>query len=191
MPREIKVKTLSKYFEPASDGLKPFEVRSKERDYRVGDILIQREWDPVGGFSGYETRDVITYILDDPEFCPEGMVILGLRKTKPDASKQALREQARSERQRIAQKMLDEEKASGSDLSQDPGTEKRHAKEGETIVITKVLAPGGNGYFEVGDTLYALEIEPNGDVLVYVEHYSHGKKSIYAVPDEYEVVIDA
>jgi len=80
--------------------------------------------------------------------------------------------------------------SSGNESEVNPETEKRHAKEGETIVITKVLAPGGNGHFEVGDTLYALEVEANGDVLVFVEYYSHGKKSVYAVLEEYEVVIE-
>lgn len=79
MSKEHVVKTLTKFFEPACDGRKPFEVRINDRDYEVGDVLVQKEWDSIGGFSGYETRSTITYVLDDPAYCRPGYVVLGLR----------------------------------------------------------------------------------------------------------------
>lgn len=51
-------------FQAVASGRKPFEVRKDDRDYRVGDWLWLREWNPVTGL--YGTEEVVcevTYIL--------------------------------------------------------------------------------------------------------------------------------
>lgn len=92
------VKCLPEYFAAAESGLKSFEVRKNDRSYKVGDYLALNEFvkiDDVDMYSikpsdyrvtdgGYYTGKTlifeITYILDSPQYCAEGMVILALRK---------------------------------------------------------------------------------------------------------------
>lgn len=74
-----EVKTLPKFFWPQVVGLKPFEVRRKDRGYQEGDTLRQMEWTPDDGFTGRTMEREITYVLDDPAYCKEGFVVLGLR----------------------------------------------------------------------------------------------------------------
>lgn len=82
-----KLKISPDYFDVVARGVKPFEVRKNDRDFKVGDVLklsefipcVPGEWNVLGGFyTTRETRKVITYILDDPDYCKEGYVILGL-----------------------------------------------------------------------------------------------------------------
>lgn len=54
MIHELKIKP--QYYEDIKIGLKPFEIRKNDRDFKLGDILI----------------------LNDPEYCKEGYVILGI-----------------------------------------------------------------------------------------------------------------
>lgn len=92
------VKTFPDHFLVLASGEKPFVGRKKDHLYKVGDYLTVNEFVPdeqVDIYSilpkdfrrtsdGYYTGDClifrITYILDDPEYCAEGTVILGLRK---------------------------------------------------------------------------------------------------------------
>ena len=72
------VKCLPEYFQSAVDGLKPFEVHRNDRDYKVGDVLCLEEWSPHGGYTGRIYGREITYVLDDPAYCKDGFVVLGL-----------------------------------------------------------------------------------------------------------------
>lgn len=78
--KTIEVKTGPGYFRLGLSGDKPFEVRFNDRDYQVGDILREKEWDPHGGYTGRIHDRKITYVLDDPTYCKEGYVVLGLRE---------------------------------------------------------------------------------------------------------------
>lgn len=81
-PKVHEVKTLPKYFQPQAEGLKSFEVRRNDRDYQVGDILRQKEWTQEGGYTGRALDREIVYVLDDPTYCKEGFVVLGLREVE-------------------------------------------------------------------------------------------------------------
>lgn len=89
------IKCLPEYFEALRKGIKNFEVRKKDRPYAVGDYLAINEFYPLefqdsicdffrrvddGWYSGYFVLFRITYILDNPLYCPEGMIILSLKK---------------------------------------------------------------------------------------------------------------
>lgn len=91
------VKCHPDYFEVLKDGTKTFEVRKKDRLYEVGDYLAVNEFVPnaqidpyslnvglrqtnSGAYTGDSLLYKITYILDDPEYCKDGMVILGLAR---------------------------------------------------------------------------------------------------------------
>ena len=84
MEREILVhelKTWPTYFNESASGNKPFEIRKHDRDFRVGDILWLREWDPAtASYSGRELHRQIMYMTErDNPWVKEGFVVLGLR----------------------------------------------------------------------------------------------------------------
>jgi hypothetical protein len=74
-----ELKTLPGYFLALIGDRKTFEVRKNDRDFKVNDILILKEWSPDRGYTGYETKRKISYILDNPDYCKEGYIILGMK----------------------------------------------------------------------------------------------------------------
>lgn len=96
------VKCLPEYFAPLNRGEKRFEARKSDRPYAVGDYLAVNEFAPFDyeftsekenirftnknhndGSGWYSDRFIvfkIIYILDSPDFCKDGTVILGLKK---------------------------------------------------------------------------------------------------------------
>lgn len=80
--RIIEVKDLKvepKYFQAQKEGRKNFEIRKNDRDYKVGEILILREYDSeTGKYSGRRIFCLITYITDfeqKPDY-----VVLGTKR---------------------------------------------------------------------------------------------------------------
>ncbi|GAA0059368.1 MULTISPECIES: DUF3850 domain-containing protein [Streptococcus] len=68
------------YFEAIMDGTKTFKCRYNDRDFKVGDELLLREYDPQKGYT-YPYRCIvrkITYILSDFIGLKDGYVILGV-----------------------------------------------------------------------------------------------------------------
>ncbi len=97
------VKCYPEFFKALADGSKTFEIRKNDRIYETGDFLAVNEFlpeeDPYtirsgtvhvdgeftraadgGYYSGKCALFRITYVLDDPRFCKEGMVVLGLAR---------------------------------------------------------------------------------------------------------------
>ncbi len=72
------LKTLKEYFEAIEDGSKPFEVRYNDRGFRTGDTLVLKEWDG-WEYTGKDLTKTVTYVLDNPHYCKEGFVILGIK----------------------------------------------------------------------------------------------------------------
>lgn len=61
---EHELKTWPEYFQAVWKGLKKFEVRKNDRDFKVGDTLYLREWDPVTEkYTGREARVEVTYVF--------------------------------------------------------------------------------------------------------------------------------
>lgn len=77
-----EIKTLPEFFQLQVEGLKPFEVRRNDRGYQVGDIFRQKEWTQENGYTGRTLDSKIIYILDDPSYCKDGFVVLGLREVE-------------------------------------------------------------------------------------------------------------
>ena len=73
------LKTLSPFYQAVDIGLKPFEVRFNDRNYQLHDVLHLQEFIPPETFTGREIVKEVTYILDDPQFCKEGYVVMGLK----------------------------------------------------------------------------------------------------------------
>ena len=72
------LKKLPKYFVPIERGIKNFEVRFNDRGYKIGDILHLKEFAD-GEFTGRVITKEVCYILDEPEYCKKGYVILGMK----------------------------------------------------------------------------------------------------------------
>jgi hypothetical protein len=59
---------------------KPFELRKNDRNYKVNDILVLEEYDPVKQeYTGRSLNQMITYVCTNTEFgLKEGYCVLGL-----------------------------------------------------------------------------------------------------------------
>ena len=74
-----QLKQASIYFEDVTSGRKPFEVRKNDRDFKVGDFLALNELNEAGKETGKSALFRVTYVLNSPEYCKEGYVILGIK----------------------------------------------------------------------------------------------------------------
>ena len=100
MTHELKCWT--EPFQAVKRGDKPFEWRKDDRDYRVGDTLRLREWNPAyrpdgsllpksRGYTGDEILRTVTYIIREGFGIPEGYCIIGLSDPSRDAEVERLR----------------------------------------------------------------------------------------------------
>ena len=62
-----ELKTLKPYYRDVLSGLKTFEVRKNDRDYKVRDGLILREWTGTE-YTGGELLARVNYILDGGQY---------------------------------------------------------------------------------------------------------------------------
>jgi hypothetical protein len=87
-----ELKTWPEYFQAVKAGIKTFELRKNDRDYKVGDTLLLREWKPegysdvspnelIGKYTGDALKVQVTYILPYvPNFgIMGGYVVMGCR----------------------------------------------------------------------------------------------------------------
>lgn len=79
--REHELKILPEYFSEVKAGRKNFEIRRNDRDYRVGDILILKEYRK-GKYTGEEVRRKVTYIYhgDGTYGLSEGFAVLSIEE---------------------------------------------------------------------------------------------------------------
>lgn len=61
MIHELKI--LPSFYAPILSGDKTFEIRKNDRDFKVGDTLILKEWDGEG-FTGSAVSVQVTYLTD-------------------------------------------------------------------------------------------------------------------------------
>lgn len=78
-----KLKLNSCYYDDSAAGIKTFEIRKNDRDFKVGDILELREWvwsalESKGVYTGEVHWKIITYILDDAEYLQDRYVCLSV-----------------------------------------------------------------------------------------------------------------
>lgn len=80
-PIEHELKTWPGPFQAVKSGVKPFEYRRcTDRDYREGDTLWLREWDPESQqFTGDDLRRLVTFVLPGGQFgVPEDCCVMGI-----------------------------------------------------------------------------------------------------------------
>jgi len=75
-----KLKTWPKYFEQVLVGIKNFEVRKNDRDFKIGDKLHLMEWCPdKKEFTGRSCQKEVNCIVHGGQFgIEEGYVVMGL-----------------------------------------------------------------------------------------------------------------
>lgn len=74
MIHELKI--LPEYFEAVTSGHKQFKIRENDRNFKIGDQLILREWSK-NEYTGDSYKAEITYITDYAQ--RDGYVVLGIR----------------------------------------------------------------------------------------------------------------
>lgn len=73
-----ELKILPEYFKAQKAGKKNFEIRKNDRDYKVGDKLVLKEYDPKAKeFTGQSFITEITFITDYQQ--KDGYVVLGTK----------------------------------------------------------------------------------------------------------------
>ena len=91
------LKLNDRYYDAVANGIKTFEIRKNDRDYKVGDTLILGRVDDDGKYLTYpdfecamnlryEIKVAVTYILTHDEFegISEGYVVLGIKILRDD-----------------------------------------------------------------------------------------------------------
>lgn len=76
MVHELKI--APEYFKNVRTGLKKFEIRKNDRDFKVGDRLSLKEWNGYH-YTGKSISVVVTYITDYMQ--KKGYVVLGIERT--------------------------------------------------------------------------------------------------------------
>lgn len=81
-----ELKTVQPYFNQVVHHIKSFEVRKNDRDFKVGDYVLLREYEPKSNtYTDDNTVLVrITYILDSEEYCKADYVIFGFEIIRID-----------------------------------------------------------------------------------------------------------
>lgn len=79
--REHQLKTLPAYFEAISLRMKNFDVRTFDRNFQIGDIIIFNEYElSMKRYTGKKVKRTIIYMQTNPMFgLKKGWVILGLK----------------------------------------------------------------------------------------------------------------
>lgn len=81
MLHELKI--YPDYFKAVIERRKTFEVRRNDRDFKVGDEVVLREYDPYADkYTGRIWYGDITYILDNDLYCKRGLVIMSIVEKK-------------------------------------------------------------------------------------------------------------
>lgn len=84
MIHELKI--APKYFKSVISGEKTFEIRLNDRPFKKGDMLGLNEYDPDRkSYTGESCIAYIDYILDDPEYCKSGFVVMSIKLCRAEA----------------------------------------------------------------------------------------------------------
>ena len=80
MRRTHELKSWPKYFRATFAGIKPFELRKFDRDFRQGDLIVLKEFNPTTEeYTGRKAILEITYILSDGPWLQPGYCCMGVK----------------------------------------------------------------------------------------------------------------
>lgn len=78
-----QIRIAKTYFDDVANGIKTFELRKNDRNYKTGDILELMEFAD-GRNTGRVVRMIVTYMLEGYAGLEEGYCILGIRKKQKE-----------------------------------------------------------------------------------------------------------
>jgi len=79
MNQSHKLKVWPEYYKELLTGRKTFEIRNNDRDFKIGDVLVLKEFDPIRNiFTKREIHKAVTYITDFNQ--ADGFVVMGLSR---------------------------------------------------------------------------------------------------------------
>lgn len=85
-PKILHLKVWPECYKNLVNGLKTFEIRKNDRDYHIGDMLVEHEWDPqIKRYTGRIICFLVSYVLEGSEQYKEmfgllpGYCVLGLK----------------------------------------------------------------------------------------------------------------
>lgn len=77
-----ELKTVAPYFQQVLDGVKTFDIRKNDRNFKVGDYLWLREYDQeTKTYTGQHLHCIVTYLLCDYAGLGDGCVVMAIKKT--------------------------------------------------------------------------------------------------------------
>lgn len=77
---EHELKCWPEFFDAVDRGEKTFEARKDDREFKLNDSILLREWSPVTeSYTGREVRFRITYILRGTEHVAPGFCIMAIQ----------------------------------------------------------------------------------------------------------------
>lgn len=86
-PIEHDLKTWPSFYVNVASGAKQFEIRKYDRDYRVGDTLLLREWVPrTGCYTGSSLRRRVTYATTTAPGLQAGFILMSVEPVRADGS---------------------------------------------------------------------------------------------------------
>ena len=75
-----ELKTWPEYFHAVVDGTKTFDIRRNDRDYKVGDVLVFKEWDKTRKeYTGRSHVSQITYLCANPVWLHAGIIVMAIK----------------------------------------------------------------------------------------------------------------
>lgn len=85
--KEHELKCWPQHFVAVMVGVKQFEIRKDDRQYRVGDTLRLREWDPDAEvYTGRERWCDVTYVLRNSRWMLPGYVAISIANVRSEAT---------------------------------------------------------------------------------------------------------
>ena len=78
-----ELKTRPNFFEAVVSGKKTFEIRRNDRNFKVGDRILLKEYSNETGYTGKSAVFDITYIMTDKEYVKKGFAVLGIKPHNP------------------------------------------------------------------------------------------------------------
>jgi hypothetical protein len=114
MTKLIIVKCWTPSFQALRNRTKRFELRKNDRDYQVGDILRQQEWNPDTEYTGQEDDYEVTWILYEgfglpPGYCIMSVIPAGKKVIELDGDQQEYLKELIDERIGDCEKTIAEE----------------------------------------------------------------------------------
>jgi len=83
LPVTHELKCWPPWFQDVQDGKKTFEVRKNDRGYKVGDILMLREWKPeTKTYTGRICNVKVTYIMPGVQLFNDGVAYMSIVRVK-------------------------------------------------------------------------------------------------------------